>query len=392
MTERVPHNPVLLHVKGLVKQFPRLGRRSLASFLKVDVEAVTILNGVTLDIRRGEALGLIGESGCGKTTFGRCILRLIEPTEGGVTFCGTDLLSLDGGEMRRTRKDMQMIFQNPYSALNPHMRVRDMLAEAVSVGEKLAAQRNGKASASDREGGATPPVSGWDRVADRAYRVIGRRSEKVEAHEERLEQRLQELVASVNLQKRKLDEYPSVLSGGERRRVGIARVLAVRPSFIVADEPLASLDASIRLQVLTLLSNLKRDLELTFLYISHDIGAVRQICDRVAVMYLGNIIEIMDRREVRAGRCRHPYTFRLLSSSSYLSLEENRHGVEADDSEADVQEAGETGCSYRVRCTRYKDEGCPSICETTKPVLVNYPNRFTREHGVACHFPLEARS
>jgi len=353
MSEAIHHDRVLVRVEGLVKRFPKFEKRTVTAFLNRKKHMVSVLNRVTLTIQKGEALGLIGESGCGKTTFGRCILRLTDSTEGRIYFEGRDLLTLKPGEMRRMRKKMQMIFQDPYAALNPQMKVREILSEAVQVGTRL----------------GQPNEQDNSRACDVASKLL-------------------DLIASVNLQKDKLDQYPSELSGGERRRVGIARILAVEPTFIVADEPLASLDASIRSQILNLLVDLKTEHGQTFLYISHDIGAVRHICDRVAVMYLGNIVEIASRQDVRPERCLHPYTARLLGASAYLSvggppLEPDPE----DDGEVAVPEEGAPGCSYRFRCSRFKSLGKPNLCAEEKPKLETPPTPYGDTHRVACHYP-----
>ncbi len=360
MPEAIQPDRALIRVEGLVKRFPQFEKRSVTAFMKRQKHMVSILNGVDLAIQKGEALGLIGESGCGKTTLGRCILRLTDSTAGEVYFEGRNILKLKSGEMRRMRKKMQMIFQNPYAALNPQMKVREILSEAVEVGIEL------EQSEVKADGGAW-----WNngRSCDWAGKLL-------------------DLIASVNLPKDKLDQYPYELSGGERRRVGIARILAVEPVFVVADEPLASLDASIRSQILNLLMDLNTERGQTFLYISHDIGAVRQICNRVAVMYLGDIVEIVGRREVRPGRCLHPYTAQLLKASAYLSLGGQPLELNPeDDGEVEVPEEGDPGCSYRFRCTRFKALGKPGLCEEEKPKLENRPNPYCDTHWVACHFP-----
>ena len=348
----------LIEIRGLVKQFPRLEKRSLTSFLNLRRPMVTVLDDVTLTIYKGEALGLIGESGCGKTTLGRLILRLIEPTDGEVYFDGQDLLALNHSKLRKLRKRMQMIFQNPFSALNPNMKVRDILGEAVRVGCELSLSTNGEMKE------ALDPSN--------------------------MEARVTELVRAVNLQRTKLDQYPLALSGGERRRVGIARILAVEPDFIVADEPLASLDVSIRSQVLNLLLNLRQERNLTFLYISHDIGAVRQICDRIAVMYLGNIVELAEKKEIRADRCFHPYTKKLMKACDYLSVDNADMQLEEDNVEAEYLEEDDPGCNFRFRCDRFRALGAPEICSCEKPLLQVQVNPYSKNPMVACHFAQEA--
>jgi ABC-type oligopeptide transport system ATPase subunit len=355
----------LVEIRDLVKQFPKLEKRSFTSFLGRNKAMVTILDGVSLTIYKGEALGLIGESGCGKTTLGRSILRLVEPTSGEVHFGGQDVLKLKDEDLRQLRKRMQMIFQNPFAALNPNMRVRDILEEAVQVKWALGTSNNGNLKA--------------NLVCTE------------------IETRIGKLIRDVNLQQAKLSQYPWELSGGERRRVGIARILAVDPDFIVADEPLASLDVSIRSQILNLLLNLRKEQKLTFLYISHDIGAVRQICDRVAVMYLGNIVELAEKKEIRADRCFHPYTKKLMLASDYLSIEQKRGSSSlrknddfvVDDEEVEYLDEDDSGCNFRFRCCRFQKLDKPSICSKEKPLLQLISNQHSENHMAACHFAHE---
>jgi oligopeptide transport system ATP-binding protein len=256
---------VLLDVRGLVKHFPVGG-----GLFGGKAGLVRAVDGVSFSIRRGETLGLVGESGCGKTTTGRCILQLERPTSGHVVFEGRDLTTLDEREMRLVRRRLQVIFQDPYSSLNPRMTVAQIIGEPLAVHGLL-------------------PTA-----AARATRV-------------------RDLLGRVGLLPQHGRRYPHELSGGQRQRVGIARALAVEPSLIVCDEPVSALDVSIQAQIINLLEDLQAEFGLTYLFIAHDLAVVRHISDRVAVMYLGKIAEITDRKELYDSP-RHPYTQALLAA------------------------------------------------------------------------------
>jgi oligopeptide transport system ATP-binding protein len=255
---------VLLEVRDLVKHFP------VSSGLRKPTLSVKAVDGVSFTLRRGETLGLVGESGCGKTTTGRCVLLLERPTSGQIVFEGSELTTLPDKKLRAMRRRMQVIFQDPYSSLNPRMTVGQILAEPIKV-HGLIAERKARAA------------------------------------------RVQELLGQVGLLPQHAGRYPHQLSGGQRQRVGIARALAMEPALIICDEPVSALDVSIQAQIVNLLEDLQKTLGLTYLFIAHDLSVVRHISDRVVVMYLGKIVEVADRRSLYEEPL-HPYTRALLSA------------------------------------------------------------------------------
>ena len=286
------------------------------------------VRGVSFDLARGEVLGVVGESGCGKSTLARLVLRLIEPTGGRVTFDGQDLTGLGPGDLRRLRRRMAMVFQDPYSSLDPRFAVADALGEPFAVqGER--------------------PPSG----------------------------RIAALLDQVGLAQGMAASYPHQLSGGQRQRVGIARALAQAPDFIVLDEPTASLDVSIQAQIIALLSDLRRDNGLTYLFISHDLGLVRYFCDRVLVMYLGAVVEVMPRADAAP---RHPYT-RALMDSNFVPDPTRRRTLQALKGEIPSAFDLPKGCAFAARCPRATD-----LCRTDNPPLRD----LAPGNPVACHHPL----
>jgi oligopeptide transport system ATP-binding protein len=314
----------LLEIKNLKKYFPVGG--GLFSRRKGEVRAV---DGVDLVVNEGETLGLVGESGCGKSTLGRTILRLIEPTAGEIVFQGKNLLKMSPRELRDLRREMQIIFQDPYASLNPRMRVGQIVGEGLEI-HKLAAGRKKR-----------------DRVMD--------------------------LLNQVGLREEHYDRYPHEFSGGQRQRIGIARALAVNPKFIVADEPVSSLDVSIQAQIINLLQELQEKMHLTYFFISHDLRVVEHISHRVAIMYLGKIVEIAPSDKIYQA-AKHPYTRALLSA---VPLPDPGRKKERIVLEGDVPSPVNppAGCSFHPRCAYRVD-----VCDKVEPDL-----EFEDGHGAACH-------
>ena len=317
----------LLRVSGLRKHFPV--RRGL---LQRKVGAVQAVDGLDFEVLRGETLSLVGESGCGKTTTGRLLTRLLEPTAGSIVFDGRDITHLPARRMRPLRRDIQMIFQDPYSALNPRHTVGTI------VGAPFRIQ------------GVDPP--GGVRAA------------------------VQELLELVGLNPEHYNRYPHEFSGGQRQRIGIARTLALRPKLIVADEPVSALDVSIQAQVINLLEDLQDELDLTYLLIAHDLSVVRHVSDRVAVMYLGKIVELGDRNAVYTQPL-HPYTVAMLSAVPVLDPK-RRSGRILLTGDVPSPLNPPPACRFHTRCWKAQD-----ICRTHEPPLTE----LAPGHHVACHFP-----
>jgi oligopeptide transport system ATP-binding protein len=315
----------LLEIRDLKKYFPV--NDGLFSRNKGAVKAV---DGVNLAVNEGETVGLVGESGCGKSTLGRTILRLIEPTGGEVIFQGKNLLAMSQRELRDMRREMQIIFQDPYASLNPRMRVGDIVGEGLEI-HKLA---RGKAK----------------------------------------RDRVMELLHQVGLRQDHYSRYPHEFSGGQRQRIGIARALAVSPKFIVCDEPVSSLDVSIQAQIINLLQELQEKMHLTYLFISHDLRVVEHISHRVAIMYLGKVVEIANSETIYRD-AKHPYTRALLSAVPMPDTDRKKERVVL---EGDVPSPVNppSGCTFHPRCA-YRQ----ALCSETEP-----PLDFSADgHGVACH-------
>lgn len=333
----------LLQVENLVKHFPI----TKGIFFRKQVAAVQAVSDISFHIDHGETLGIVGESGCGKSTTARCVLRLLEPTSGKVLYRSEtsgnssepaeiiDIASADKGQLRRLRREIQIVFQDPYASLNPRMTVATIIAEPLLVHD------------------------------------IGTTSDRID--------RVKELLKVVGLNPEHTNRYPHEFSGGQRQRIGVARALALNPSFMVLDEPVSALDVSIQAQVLNLMGDLQDEFGLTYLFIAHDLSVVRHVCDRVAVMYLGRMAEIAD-RDTLYERPMHPYTHALMSAVPIPdpSVERDRRRIIL---EGDVPSPinPPTGCRFNTRCPRAEFPRCsdevPELAE------------IEPDHWVACHFP-----
>jgi oligopeptide transport system ATP-binding protein len=322
-------NNFLLKVENLVKYFPI--NRGIV--FQRQVGAVHAIDDISFEISKGETLGLVGESGCGKSTTGRTILQLYKPTSGHVYFEGQDLTLIHGEQLRKMRKRMQMIFQDPYASLNPRMTVEEIIGEPIVVHE-----------------------------------------EGVNRHE--IHERVKELLNLVGLSSGLIDRYPHEFSGGQRQRIGVARALAMQPALIVCDEPISALDVSIQAQVVNLLEDLQQKMGLTYLFIAHDLSMVRHISNRIAVMYLGVIAELAPREELYTNPL-HPYTQALLSAVPIPDpvVEEKRHRIIL---EGDVPSPinPPSGCRFRTRCPLAEE-----ICAEKRPEF----REIAPNHWVACH-------
>jgi len=323
MSSTAEQEEILLQVEGLKKWFP-----IKKGFFSQTVGHVKAVDDVNFKIRSGETLGLVGESGCGKTTTGRSILRLLEPTAGSVHFDGQDVLAMKKNELRRLRKDMQVIFQDPYSSLNPRLTVGQMLGEVLSV-HKIA------------EG-------------------------------EAVEMEAKNLLDVVGLRKQYYNRYPHEFSGGQRQRLGIARALAVKPKFIVCDEPVSALDVSIQSQIINLLQDLQNEFGLTYLFIAHDLAVVEHISDRVAVMYLGKVVEIASAEELYKNP-KHPYTRALLSA---VPVPDPKNKSKRIILTGDIPSPANapSGCYFHPRCPEAKPE-----CSRIVPQLASLAENASHE-------------
>jgi oligopeptide transport system ATP-binding protein len=322
-------NNTLLDVKNLKMYFPI----TQGVIIQRHIGDIKAVDDITFSIRAGETMGLVGESGCGKSTTGRAILQLYRPTDGRVYFRGEELTELKGEALRRMRREMQMIFQDPYASLNPRMTVGNIIGEPLEV-----------------------------------HRIYSSKAERRE--------RVQELLRVVGLNPYFVNRYPHEFSGGQRQRIGVARALAVNPEFIVCDEPISALDVSIQAQIINMLEDLQAEFGLTYLFIAHDLSVVRHISDRIAVMYLGKLAELADREELYENPL-HPYTQALLSAVPIPDpvIEEKRQRIIL---EGDVPSPANPpkGCNFSTRCPRVMD-----VCHEVDPEFKDIGGG----HWVACH-------
>ena len=327
--------PSLLQVQDVVKHFPI--KRGI--FFKRQIGSVQAVEGVSLEVRRGETEGLVGEPGCGKSTLARCATRLHPLTSGRVVFDGVDISRLSTGQLRPYRRRMQMIFQDPYGSLNPRRRVGSIIGDPLAI--------HGVAAGSERK------------------------------------RRVQDLMEVVGLNPEHYNRFPSEFSGGQRQRIGVARALALRPSLIVCDEPVSALDVSVQAQIINLLEDLQSEFGLTYLFIAHDLAVVEHVSDRVAVMYLGKLVEMAATEELFSSP-RHPYTAALLSASMVADPERARSShrvVLAGDVPSPINPP--SGCRFHTRCPKAQP-----ICSVEEPPLEAKPGDQPG-HLTACHFPVQ---
>jgi oligopeptide transport system ATP-binding protein len=328
-----PDPDLLVRLEEVVKRFP-VRSEGLLRRSHGEVHAV---EGVTLDVRRGETLGLVGETGCGKSTLARCMTRLYDLTAGRVVFDGHDITRLSRRRLRPHRLQMQMIFQDPYTSLNPRRRVGSIIGDPFAI--------HGVADGPDRK------------------------------------RRVQELMELVGLNPEHYNRFPAAFSGGQRQRIGVARALALRPKLIVCDEPVSALDVSIQAQIVNLLADLQSELRLTYVFIAHDLSVVRHVSDRIAVMYLGRVVEVAETRDLFA-RPLHPYTNALLSAIPTIDDESGRRGriVLRGDVPSPIRPP--EGCRFHPRCPKARDR-----CAVDDPSLEPKSGE-RREHTAACHYPV----
>jgi len=323
----------LLQVEDLEKHFPI----TRGIIFQKEIGRVRAVDGVSLHVNKGETLGVVGESGCGKSTMARCIMRLLTPTGGRILFDGEDITTIKGDSLFKVRRDMMMVFQDPYASLNPRKRVGSIVGEALEV-------------------------------------------HKMGTHAE-IKRKVQELLDVVGLNPEHYNRFPHEFSGGQRQRIGVARALAVRPKLIVCDEPVSALDVSVQAQILNLLKRLQNEFDLTYVFIAHDLDVVRHISDRVAVMYLGKVVELGEGSQLY-NRPLHPYAGALLSAVPIPNpnVARARKPIVL---EGDVPSPinPPSACRFHPRCPRFQQ----GTCDVEEPIL----SEHDRGHEVACHFPLE---
>ncbi len=330
MAETLVASKTLVDVRDLKMHFPLtqgIIRQRVIGYVRA-------VDGVSFSIERGQTLGLVGESGSGKTTIGRTIVRLYKPTDGQILFGDKDLAKMDGEELRQERQRVQMIFQDPFASLNPRYTIGSLIAEPMHI-----------------------------------YKV---------ASKAEIRERTEELLSVVGLRPEYIDRYPHEFSGGQRQRIAVARALSINPEFVIADEPVSALDVSIRAQVLNLLQRLQQQFNLTYLFVSHDLSVVRHVADRIAVMYLGRIVELADRDEIYAAP-KHPYTKALLSAVPIPDpqIEKKRKRIIlSGDLPSPINIP--SGCRFHTRCPMAQD-----ICRQVEPA---FEAKEGREHYAACHF------
>jgi oligopeptide/dipeptide ABC transporter ATP-binding protein len=333
-TRPAPLGDELLRVENLEKHFPI----TRGIIFQKEIAKVRAVDGVSFSVRRGETLGIVGESGCGKSTMARCVMRLLDPTGGKITFDGQDITHIKGNDLMRVRRELMMVFQDPYASLNPRKRVGYIVGEALQVHKQ----------------GTPKEIKG----------------------------RVQELLEVVGLNPEHYNRYPHEFSGGQRQRIGVARALAIRPKMIVCDEPVSALDVSVQAQILNLLKRLQREFDLTYIFIAHDLDVVRHISDRVGVMYLGKVVEIGTALDLYQ-HPKHPYSGALLSAVPIPNPRAAR-SREPVVLEGDVPSPinPPSACRFHPRCPRFQ----PGTCDTIEPPLERKEGSASE---VACHFPLE---
>jgi len=330
MAETLVASKTLVDVRDLKMHFPL----TQGIIFQRVIGYVRAVDGVSFSIERGQTLGLVGESGSGKTTIGRTIVRLYKPTAGQIMFGDKDLATMEGEELRQARQRIQMVFQDPFASLNPRYTIGSLIAEPMHI-----------------------------------YKV---------ASSAEIRERTEELLRVVGLRPEYIDRYPHEFSGGQRQRIAVARALSINPEFVIADEPVSALDVSIRAQVLNLLQRLQKQFNLTYLFVSHDLSVVRHVADRIAVMYLGKIVELSDRDELYAAP-KHPYTKALLSAVPIPDpqIEKRRKRIiHSGDLPSPINIP--TGCRFHTRCPMAQD-----ICRQVEPA---FEAKEGREHYAACHF------